>query len=122
MTDIFKDSMALMRAYRQSTDRYNHKQVRLYRKLIGEEFIEFMLAEDEGDIVKESIDLLVVLVGHLHSRGIDAAEAWAEVHRSNLSKLDAKGKPVFREDGKVVKGPNYQPPDMQSILNLRDKP
>ena len=43
-------------------------------------------------------------------------EAFAEVHKSNMSKLGSDGKPIYREDGKVLKGPNYQPPNLRRFL------
>ena len=43
-------------------------------------------------------------------------EVFDEIHRSNLSKLDENGNPIYREDGKVIKGPNYFPPDIKKIM------
>jgi predicted HAD superfamily Cof-like phosphohydrolase len=49
----------------------------------------------------------------------DLDEALRRVHQSNLSKLDDEGKPVLRADGKVMKGPNYQPPDLSDLVCLK---
>ena len=51
--------------------------------------------------------------------GIDLAAVLAEVQRSNMSKLGADGKPVYREDGKVLKGPGYFAPDVAEVLRRR---
>lgn len=67
------------------------------------------------NIVKEACDLIVVAVGTLVTYGWDLDEAFAEVHRSNMSKLGEDGKPIYREDRKILKGPNYQPADMQAV-------
>lgn len=67
------------------------------------------------DIAHELSDLLYVAHGGLAEMGAPP-EVFAEVHRANMSKLDDDGKPVFREDGKVMKGPNYRPPDVAGVL------
>ena len=46
----------------------------------------------------------------------DLEQALRRVHKSNMSKLDDDGKPIYREDGKVLKGPNYQPPDLSDLV------
>lgn len=43
-------------------------------------------------------------------------QAFEEVHRSNMSKLDENGKPIYREDGKITKGPNFFPPNLKQFL------
>ena len=63
-------------------------------------------------------DLLYVTYGTAVQMGIPIDEVFAEIHRSNMTKLDENGKPIFREDGKVLKGPNFQPPDLKGILGL----
>jgi predicted HAD superfamily Cof-like phosphohydrolase len=89
--------------------------------LIDEEFKELKKAIDEGDLVgvlDALTDLKYVIDGALCEFGLQgiAREAFEEVHRSNLSKLDADGHPIKREDGKILKGPNYTPPDLETIL------
>jgi len=63
-------------------------------------------------VAKELADLLYVVYGTAASLGIDIDEVFAEVHRSNMSKVGPDGVPLYREDGKVLKGPNYTPPNL----------
>lgn len=63
-------------------------------------------------------DLRYVVDGGNLVFGFPGERVLAEVHRSNMSKLGADGKPLLREDGKVLKGPNYSPPDIRSVLSL----
>lgn len=67
-------------------------------------------------IAKELVDILYVVYGTGHALGLNLDVCFDEVHNSNLSKLDADGKPVYREDGKVMKGPNYRAPDMNKAV------
>ena len=80
-----------------------------------EELCEALDLRDEENIIKEAADLLYVTVGTLVGlRGYGAVEeAFKAVHESNMSKLGPDGKPVYREDGKIIKGPNYKAPDMK---------
>ena len=64
-------------------------------------------------------DLIYVIYGMALETGIDLAAVLAEVQRSNMSKLGADGKPVYREDGKVLKGPGYFPPNVEAVLRSR---
>lgn len=87
--------------------------------LIEEELKELYEAIAEKNIVEVAdalSDLLYVVYGMGHVFGIDLDATFAEVHRSNMSKLGEDGKPIRREDGKVLKGPNYSPPDLTFIL------
>lgn len=68
------------------------------------------------DVAKEMADVLVVTYGLCDSLGIPAEDAFKEVMRSNMSKLDEEGNPIYREDGKVLKGPNYKEADMRGAL------
>lgn len=72
------------------------------------------------NIAKEMADLVYVIYGLAVAFGINLDEAVKRVHESNMSKLGEDGKPIFREDGKVLKGPNYQPPSMEGVYNRRD--
>lgn len=67
-------------------------------------------------MLKEMADVQYVLSGLAVALGLPLQEAFIRVHKSNLSKLGDDGKPVYREDGKVLKGPNYLPPDMETLL------
>lgn len=80
------------------------------------ELQEAWLGEDLTAVADALCDLLYVLNGTAVSLGIPLDECFAEVHRSNMSKLGEDGKPIKRNDGKILKGPNYSPPDLHSIL------
>ena len=87
--------------------------------LIAEEFEELraaMRAEDMVGVADALTDLLYVVYGTGHAFGIDLDSCFAEVHASNMSKLGEDGRPIYREDGKVLKGPNYFPPNLEFIL------
>jgi len=87
-------------------------------KLIAEEVAEFAESVQNEDLVnaaKELSDILYVVYGAGIAMGLDLDEVFAHVHDSNMSKLGADGKPVYREDGKVIKGPHYYSPDLQWI-------
>ena len=91
----------------------------LRRVLIEEESEEVFEALDGYDIAhvaKELADLLYVTYGVAVEMGINLDEVFNEVHKSNMSKLGSDGKPIYREDGKVLKGPNYRQADIESIL------
>lgn len=67
-------------------------------------------------LTKELVDLLYVTLGAGVALGLPLVEAFDEVHRSNMSKLGEDGKPIHREDGKVLKGPNYFEPDLEQFF------
>ncbi len=69
---------------------------------------------DKKKVAKELIDLLYVAYDAAVAFGIDADRVFAEVHRSNMSKF-VDGKAVRREDGKILKGPNYTPPNLDFV-------
>jgi predicted HAD superfamily Cof-like phosphohydrolase len=89
--------------------------------LIDEEFKELKDAVEAKDIVEVAdalTDLLYVIYGAGHAFGINLDLAFNLVHASNMSKLDEEGNPIYREDGKVLKGPNYFPPKIKRALTL----
>jgi predicted HAD superfamily Cof-like phosphohydrolase len=89
--------------------------------LIDEELEELKMAFDNDDIVEIAdalTDLLYVVYGAGHAFGIDLDECFLEVHESNMSKLGEGGRPIYREDGKVLKGPEYFPPNLKEILDV----
>ena len=97
----------------------------LQRRLIVEEFKEFLDAENQlimglvvnsAECLKELADLVYVCYQYAANLGWDLDEALDRVHQSNLSKLDDNGNPIYREDGKVLKGPNYQPPNLNDLV------
>jgi|TARA_Y100000992_G_C21250013_1_gene485337 Uncharacterized protein conserved in bacteria len=93
--------------------------------LIVEEFKEFLQADQEMVLMhpkdreatlKELADLIYVCAQYAENMNWDIEQALRRVHKSNLSKLGEDGKPIKREDGKVLKGPNYQPPDLSDLV------
>ena len=95
------------------------------RNLITEEFKEFLEADAmwyrdnpqyPAECRKELADLVYVCYQYAVNMGWDLDEAMDRVHKSNMSKLDEYGKPVLREDGKVLKGPYYQPPNLSDLV------
>jgi len=102
------------------------KDKRSYQKnLIVEEFKEFLEAEGllfrknstiESEALKELADLVYVCYQYAENMGWFLDEALDRVHKSNMSKLGEDGKPIYREDGKVLKGPNYKPPNLEDLI------
>jgi len=93
--------------------------------LIVEEFKEFLDAENQlimgltinsADCLKELADLVYVCYQYAANLGWDLDEALDRVHKSNMSKLDDNGNPIYREDGKVLKSKNYQPPNLTDLV------
>lgn len=100
-------------------DLADHKTRTLRLDLIYEEYkeLEDAMAEQHLEGVADALtDILYVVYGAGHAFGIDLDTCFAEVHRSNMSKLDANGQVIRREDGKVMKSDLYSPPDLKSIL------
>ena len=90
-------------------------------KLMREENEEYLEAAEQGDLVEIADalgDMLYILCGTILSHGLEKkmAEVFEEIQRSNMSKLDKDGKPIYREDGKVLKSDLYFKPDLASIL------
>ena len=89
--------------------------------LMKEENEEYLEASENNDLVEIADalgDMLYILCGTIIEHGMqDKIEAvFNEIQRSNMSKLGADGKPIYREDGKVLKGPNYFKPNITGIL------
>ena len=99
---------------------------RSYQKnLIVEEFKEFLEAEGmlfrnnatiESEALKELADLIYVCYQYAENMHWFLDEALNRVHLSNMSKLGEDGKPIYREDGKVLKGPHYKPPNLTDLI------
>ena len=92
--------------------------------LLQEEVGEFITASEKGDLVAIAdalADIACVVYGTALTYGIDLDSALREVHRSNMSKLGNNGKPLVRDDGKVLKSERYFPPDIASVLGLEDR-
>jgi len=102
------------------------RSTRGYQKdLIVEEFKEFLEAEGmlfrhgrnvKEECLKELADLVYVCYQYAENMGWFLDEALDRVHQSNMSKLGEDGKPIYREDGKVLKGPNYKPPTLEDLF------
>ena len=114
----------------ESVSRYGFIKKQLWDMqvgLINEESCEFLEAAEElyADpedhkkrvaLLKELSDLVFVCYQFAAAFNFDLDEAMARVFDSNLSKLDEHGKPIYREDGKVLKGPNYKPPNLDDCV------
>ena len=98
-----------------STEKINQLRI----SLIQEELSELKEAMDNKDLLEVAdalTDLLYVTYGAGHAFGIDLDKCFDEVQNSNMSKLGEDGKPIYNEFGKVMKGPNYSPPDLKKII------
>ncbi len=98
-----------------STDKIN----RLRIDLIQEELDELNSAMKKKDLVEVAdalTDILYVTYGAGHAFGINLDKCFNEVQNSNMSKLDDKGKPIYNESGKVMKGPNYFKPNLSKFI------
>ena len=90
-------------------------------RLMQEENDEYLEACKEGNLtlIADALgDKMYILFGTIIAHGLQhkIEEVFDEIHRSNMSKLDANGKPIYREDGKIMKSENYFLPDIKSIL------
>lgn len=83
--------------------------------LVDEEYNELTEADSPVNFLKELGDLLYVTYFVFNTIGVDADLVFARIHESNMSKL-VDGKPVKREDGKILKGPNYRPPFLDDLV------
>lgn len=81
-----------------------------------EELFEALGNKDMVEIADALTDILYVTYGAGHAFGIDLDKCFEEVQRSNMSKLGTDGKPIYREDGKVLKGPNFFEPDLEKYV------
>jgi len=91
-------------------------------ELMREENEEYLEAANNDDLVEVADalgDMLYILCGTIIEHGMQhkIEEVFNEIQRSNMSKLGDDGKPIYREDGKVLKGPNYFKPNIQAILD-----
>ena len=84
--------------------------------LIEEEAAEVAEASEPEHLLKELADLVYVTYGFAATFGWNLDEAVRRVHASNMSKLGDDGQPVYREDGKVLKGPNYEQPNLSDLV------
>ena len=99
----------------------SESDIELRHRLMAEENEEYMEAAKKGDLVEVADalgDMLYILCGTILKHGLQSKieEVFQEIQRSNMSKLDANGQPIYREDGKVMKSDLYFRPDIASIL------
>ncbi len=96
-------------------------KIALRHRLMAEENDEYLKAAQENDLVEIADalgDMLYVLCGTIIEHGMQHKidEVFEEIHRSNMSKLDKNGQPLYREDGKVIKGSNYFKPNLKQFF------
>ena len=99
-----------------STEKINKLRVSLINEEL-EEFKESIKNNDLKEVADALTDILYVTYGAGHAFGIDLDKCFDEVQNSNMSKLGQDGKPIYNNDGKVMKGPNYFKPDLSKFLN-----
>ena len=99
-----------------STDKINKLRIDLIKEEL-EELTEAMKNNDLLEVADALTDILYVTYGAGHAFGIDLDKCFEEVQNSNMSKLDEKGKPIYNESGKVMKGPNYFKPNLEKLIN-----
>jgi|TARA_B110000263_G_scaffold190259_1_gene168005 predicted HAD superfamily Cof-like phosphohydrolase len=100
----------------------DHDKLQLRHSLMSEENDEYLEAAKNNDIIEVADalgDMLYILCGTIIEHGMQnkIEEIFDQIQKSNMSKLGSDGKPIYREDGKVMKGPNYFKPDISKILS-----
>ena len=118
--ETFHDSFGIKNHY-TPTSALTEDEVMLRFNLMREENEEYLEAARKGDLVEIADalgDQLYILCGTILRHGLQdkIAEVFEEIQRSNMSKLDADGKPIYREDGKVLKSELYFRPDIRAVL------
>ena len=99
-----------------STDKINKLRLDLIKEELNE-LTEAMNNKDLLEVADALTDILYVTYGAGHAFGINLDKCFEEVQNSNMSKLDDNGKPIYNENGKVMKGPNYFKPDLKKFIN-----
>ena len=98
-----------------SSDKINTLRINLIEEELNE-FKEAIEKKDLKEVADALTDILYVTYGAGHAFGINLDNCFEEVQNSNMSKLDNDGKPIYNNDGKVMKGPNYFKPDLKKFL------
>lgn len=119
----FHDAFGIDNNY-EPTVALSEAEAQLRFDLLKEENEEYLEAAKNGDLVEVADalgDLMYILFGTIMRHGLQhkIVEVFEEIQRSNMSKLGADGKPIYREDGKVLKGPNYFRPNIADILDIK---
>ena len=99
-----------------STDKINKLRIDLIKEELNE-LTEAMNNKDLLEVADALTDILYVTYGAGHALGINLDKCFQEVQNSNMSKLDENGKPIYNEQGKVMKGPNYFKPNLSKFVN-----
>ena len=118
----FHDAFGIGNA-EQPTSELSSSEMQLRFDLMREENEEYLEAARNGDLVEVADalgDMLYILCGTILKHGLQGkmTEVFEEIQRSNMSKLDENGEPIYREDGKVLKSDLYFKPDIATILGL----
>ena len=118
--ETFHNAFGIENNYSPTTE-LTEAEILLRYKLMREENEEYLEAAQNGDIVEIADalgDQLYILCGTILKHGLQhkIAEVFQEIQRSNMSKLDTDGKPIYREDGKVMKSELYFKPNIKDIL------
>ena len=122
-----KEAVTFRKLMSQPINVFGPSTLCIQQRLISEEYEEFLEAHCEANnyiqnkrsrenCLKELADLVYVAYQYAAAAGWDLDEALTRVHKSNLSKLDDDFRPIKRADGKVIKGPNYQPPSLIDLV------
>ena len=98
-----------------SSDKINNLRISLIEEELNE-LKEAVSKKDLKEVADALTDILYVTYGAGHAFGINLDKCFEEVQKSNMSKLDKNGKPIFNESGKVMKGPNYFKPDLSKFI------
>ena len=117
----FHDAFGIKNNYK-AVAKLDEEIFALRYRLMHEENEEYLEACENGDLVEIADalgDMMYILCGTILAHGLqDKIEGvFEEIQRSNMSKLGADGKPIYREDGKILKGPNYFKPDIKKNLD-----
>ena len=118
----FHDSFGIPNKYSPLAN-VDEKDFNLRYSLMKEENEEYLQAAKEGDLteIADALgDMLYILCGTIIEHGMQHKidEVFSEIQNSNMSKLGNDGNPIYRDDGKVLKGPNYFKPDIKGILDI----
>ena len=118
--EIFHEAFGIKNNYEPTID-LSEKDIELRYNLMNEENSEYLEAAKNGDIVEVADalgDQLYILCGTILKHGLQhkIVEVFTEIQRSNMSKLDINGNPIYREDGKVLKSSLYFRPNIKAIL------
>jgi predicted HAD superfamily Cof-like phosphohydrolase len=116
----FHDSFGIENNYSPTTE-LSVKEIELRHRLMQEENDEYLEAAKNGDLVEVADalgDQLYILCGTILKHGLQnkIEEVFSEIQRSNMSKLDDNGRPIYREDGKIMKSSKYFKPNIERVL------